>query len=54
MAKQILCPDCGSSETEIAKLEDNQPGGSSFTYISVVCECGYEYGVELEVATILD
>lgn len=54
MAKRVECPECGSDTVESKELEDKNIGGSDFLYMEVHCDNGHEYGLELEVATILN
>lgn len=52
MAKQIKCPECGSTDIVEHNLPENELIGSH-VYLEVTCENGHEFGLELEVATIL-
>lgn len=54
MAKQPECPECGSTDVETIDTEPKDINlASGFIYGTAYCEAGHEYGLELEIATIL-
>lgn len=50
--KRVECPHCGTDAVKDVEITKDI-GGNSFIYPKVTCENDHEFGLELEVATIL-
>jgi hypothetical protein len=47
------CPECNSSTIETSELAGSNNPETGWMYMTVTCENGHEYGLELEVVTVL-